>query len=49
MCGVDGRQVDQGNLEGKRGKTSEKGGKEGDSAKTGGSTNNMDDMVQSLI
>lgn len=27
MCGVDGRQVDQGNLEGKREKTSERWGK----------------------
>ena len=30
MCGVDGRQVDQGSLESKREKTSEKGGKEGE-------------------
>lgn len=41
MCGADGRQIDQGNLEGKREKTSEKGGREGDSAKVGGSTNRI--------
>ena len=38
---MNGRQVDQGNLEGKREKTSEKEKKDGDYAKIGGATDRI--------